>query len=161
MQTVIAEKVEKLAVALLAKGWTVTAAESCTGGGVAMNMTELAGSSAWFEGSYVTYSNRLKEEMLGVSAKTLSDYGAVSEAVAKEMAQGAWVHTNADLSIAISGVAGPGGGSDEKPVGMVCFGCGGKNQSPYTQTCYFEGDRHSVRQQAINHALQMLLDKLS
>lgn len=161
MQQVIAEKVEQLAEQLLARGWTVTAAESCTGGGVAMSITELAGSSAWFEGSYVTYSNRLKELMLGVSAATLNNSGAVSEEVATEMAIGARDVASADLSIAISGIAGPGGGTPDKPVGMVCFACACRDQSVSMQTCYFDGDRHDVRQQAINHALQMLLDKLS
>lgn len=161
MQQVIAEKVEQLAERLLARGWTATAAESCTGGGVAMSITELAGSSAWFEGSYVTYSNRLKEVMLGVSAATLNNFGAVSENVATEMAVGARDNAGADLSIAISGIAGPGGGSPEKPVGMVCFACACRDQPVSMQTCYFDGDRHDVRQQAISHALQMLLDKLS
>ncbi|MDI3322938.1 nicotinamide-nucleotide amidohydrolase family protein [Pontibacterium granulatum] len=161
MQSSIAEKVARLADALQQRGWTVTAAESCTGGAVAMNLTELAGSSAWFNGSFVTYSNELKEKMLGVAPETLLTYGAVSEQVVDEMCEGARVKAGADLAIAISGIAGPGGGSTEKPVGTVCFGVAVEGEPAVTETRLFKGDRHQVREQAVDYALAMLLDKLN
>ena len=161
MQNSIAEKVARLAEVLLQRGWTVTAAESCTGGAVAMNLTELAGSSAWFNGSFVTYSNELKEKMLGVAPETLLAYGAVSEQVVDEMSEGARRKAGADLAVAISGIAGPGGGTKDKPVGTVCFGVAVEGGPVVTETVLFAGDRHQVRQQAVDHALAMLLDKLN
>ena len=161
MQNSIADKVVRLAEVLQQRGWTVTAAESCTGGAVAMNLTELAGSSAWFHGSFVTYSNELKEKMLGVSPETLLAFGAVSEQVVDEMSEGARLNAGADLSVAISGIAGPGGGSKDKPVGTVCFGVAVEGEPAVTETLVFAGDRHQVREQAVDHALAMLLDKLN
>jgi len=161
MQSSIADKVVRLAEILQQRGWTVTAAESCTGGAVAMNLTELAGSSAWFNGSFVTYSNELKEKMLGVSPETLLAFGAVSEQVVDEMSEGARLKAGADLSVAISGIAGPGGGSKDKPVGTVCFGVAVDGEPAVTETHVFSGDRHQVREQAVDHALAMLLDKLN
>lgn len=161
MQNSIAKKVASLAEVLQQRGWTVTAAESCTGGAVAMHLTELAGSSAWFNGSFVTYSNELKEKILGVAPETLLAYGAVSEQVADEMSLGARVKAGADLAVAISGIAGPGGGTKEKPVGTVCFGVAVEGEPCVTETRLFTGNRHQVREQAVDHALQMLLDKLN
>ncbi|GAL10443.1 C-terminal domain of CinA type S [Vibrio astriarenae] len=128
-------------------------AESCTGGGVATAITDIAGSSAWFDRAFITYSNEAKVEMLGVKEQTLETYGAVSEETVAEVAQGALNHSNGTISASISGIAGPSGGSPEKPVGMVCFGfisqCGWR----LNETCYFDGDRTQVRQQAVEHVL--------
>lgn len=160
MQNSIAEKVARLAEVLQQRGWTVTAAESCTGGAVAMSLTELPGSSTWFNGSFVTYSNELKEKMLGVAPETLLAYGAVSEQVVDEMSEGARLKAGADLAVAVSGIAGPGGGTKDKPVGTVCFGVAVEGEPAVTETRVFAGDRHQVREQAVDHALAMLLDKM-
>ncbi len=132
-------------------------AESCTGGLVAEQITSLEGSSSIFERGFVTYSNQAKQEMLGVSAQTLEDYGAVSEQVAAEMAKGALKHSAATITLAITGIAGPGGGSAEKPVGLVCFGWALASGHSRTETAHFKGDRNSVRQQAAEYALNGLL----
>lgn len=134
-------------------------AESCTGGWAAKCLTDLAGSSAWFERGYVTYSNRAKQEMLGVSAQTLEKYGAVSEAVVQEMAQGACKQANTEVSLAISGIAGPTGGTDDKPVGLVWFAWS-INRQVESYSEIFEGDREAVRQQAVIVAIEKLLDYL-
>jgi len=131
-------------------------AESCTGGWVAQTLTSLAGSSAWFDAGFVTYSNSSKQRMLGVSESTLDQEGAVSEAVVLEMAAGACAKSDATYAIAISGVAGPGGGSAEKPVGTVWIGWSSP-QGCWAKKFNFEGDRKSVRKQAVVAALQGLL----
>lgn len=136
-------------------------AESCTGGGVATAITDIAGSSAWFDRAFVTYSNDAKMEMLGVRSETLGQYGAVSEAVVVEMAQGALKHSNGTLSVAISGIAGPGGGSEDKPVGTVCFAWASAVGWQKVETCLFAGDRAAVRSQAVWHALTTLLDHVT
>ena len=134
-------------------------AESCTGGWAAQALTSVAGSSDWFERGFVTYSNASKEELLGVSAQTLARHGAVSEETAREMAQGALLRSRGTISLAVTGVAGPGGGSREKPVGMVCFAwAGAKGLS--VETRHFSGDRESVRRQSVIHALKGVLKKL-
>ncbi len=148
---------ERLGLALLAKKQVIATAESCTGGGVATAMTDIAGSSAWFDRAFVTYSNESKIEMLGVKEATLNEHGAVSEATTIEMAQGVLRHSRATLAVSISGIAGPAGGSAEKPVGTVCFGFAGKNGWLLTTTCHFHGDRHEVRQQAVEKALSVAL----
>jgi nicotinamide-nucleotide amidase len=135
-------------------------AESCTGGWVAEAVTAIAGSSAWFERGFVTYSNEAKMDMLGVSAKTLEAHGAVSEQTAAEMATGALSHSRAQISLSITGVAGPSGGTPEKPVGMVCFGWAGAGGEVLTLTRHFAGDRDSVRRQAVICALQGVLERL-
>ncbi|MFD2178665.1 nicotinamide-nucleotide amidase [Veronia pacifica] len=142
---------------LAASGQTVTTAESCTGGGIAYVLTEIAGSSAWFESGFVTYSNKAKEDMVGVSLETLAAHGAVSEPVVAEMAKGALDAAGADFAVAVSGVAGPGGGSKDKPVGMVCFGWALKNGQVITDTQHFTGDRHQIRVATIEHSLRRLL----
>src|SRR5690606_25324764 len=114
---------QQLGEALAARGWRITTAESCTGGGIAAAITDIAGSSAWFERGYVTYSNAAKSEMLGVSASLIAHYGAVSEAVVVAMARGACAASGCELGVAVSGVAGPGGGSPDKPVGTVWLAC--------------------------------------
>lgn len=156
----INEKVRVLAERLLQNRWTVTTAESCTGGAVATRMTDLAGSSAWFNGAFVTYSNRMKSVLLGVSVKALDQYGPVSEEVVEQMAFGALERAEADLSVAISGIAGPEGGSEEKPVGTVYFAWALKGKPVTTARHCFVGDRQAVRAQAVECALQGLLDKI-
>mgnify|MGYP001580333040 CR=1 FL=1 len=145
---------------LRARGWMLTTAESCTGGWVAQAVTAVAGSSDWFERGFVTYSDAAKQEMLGVSARTLAAHGAVSEQTAREMAIGALAHSRAQVALAITGIAGPGGGSPEKPVGMVCFAWAATGDKISAQTRQFEGDRESVREQSVIAALQGLAQLL-
>lgn len=144
---------ERLGTSLLARGEWLTAAESCTGGWLAQSVTAIAGSSGWFERGFVTYSNAAKVDMLGVPETTLERHGAVSEATARAMAQGALAHSRADWAVAITGIAGPGGGTPEKPVGTVCFAWAGKEGGCEAQTCHFVGERAAVREQAVRHAL--------
>lgn len=151
---------ERLGTSLLARGEWLTAAESCTGGWLAQSVTAIAGSSGWFERGFVTYSNAAKVDMLGVPETTLERHGAVSEATARAMAQGALLHSRADWAVAITGIAGPGGGSPEKPVGTVCFAWAGKDGGCEAQTCRFAGERGAVRAQAVEHALRGLLARL-
>ena len=140
-------------------GAQLVTAESCTGGWVAQAVTAIAGSSAWFDRGFVTYSNASKEELLGVRAATLERHGAVSEETAREMVQGALARSNGTIALAVTGIAGPGGGSPDKPVGTVCFAWGdGKNLT--TQTRHFSGDRDSVRRQSVVHALEGVLRTL-
>jgi nicotinamide-nucleotide amidase len=145
-----------LAQILLSRNWTVSLAESCTGGLVCATLTELAGSSEWFERGYITYSNESKTECLGVSAQLIESHGAVSEQVAKAMAEGARINSGSNTAISITGVAGPSGGSIEKPVGTVCFGWATENQT-LTKTMHFDGDRQKIRQQAAEFALTELI----
>jgi nicotinamide-nucleotide amidase len=135
-------------------------AESCTGGWVAQALTAIAGSSAWFERGFVTYSNAAKEEMLGVKAETLARHGAVSEPVAREMALGALAHSHASVALAVTGVAGPTGGSAEKPVGTVCFAWAITGGRAHAETRHFAGDREAVRRQSVERALQGVLELL-
>ncbi len=139
-------------------GLVATTAESCTGGGVAYAMTEIAGSSLWFDCSFVTYSNDAKIQMLAVDRGLIDKFGAVSEQVAKQMASHAVKHSEADISVAISGIAGPGGGSEEKPVGTVCFSWYNAHGGEKTETYLFVGDRSEVRTQAIRLALSGLIE---
>jgi nicotinamide-nucleotide amidase len=145
-----------LAQILLSRNWTISLAESCTGGLVCASLTELAGSSQWFERGYITYSNLAKTECLDVPEQLIESYGAVSEEVAKLMAVGARVNSGSNVAISITGIAGPSGGSTEKPVGMVCFGWSTENQT-VTKTRFFQGDRHSIRQQATEFALSEII----
>ena len=150
-----------LGTALKTSGLTLATAESCTGGWVAKVMTDIEGSSRWFDRGFVTYTNESKQEMLAVSAEILSTHGAVSEATVREMALGALQHSHADLSLAISGVAGPGGGSADKPVGTVCFAWASRNDWLVSQRQIFRGDRKAVRMQAVLAALTGVLQKIS
>ena len=134
-------------------------AESCTGGLIAAAITSRAGSSAWFERGWVTYANAAKTEELGVDATLIAQQGAVCETVAAAMARGAFAHSSSDYAIAVTGIAGPDGGSAEKPVGMVCFGWASKTACK-TETVYFDGDRQSIRQQATSYALAGFLSLL-
>ncbi len=141
-----------IAKRLTQAGEQLVTAESCTGGLIAAALTSRPGSSAWFERGWITYSNASKAEALGVDAALIAQQGAVSEAVAAAMAHGACTHSSGDYAIAITGIAGPDGGSAEKPVGTVCFGWADRKHSR-TETMYFKGDRQSIRQQATIHAL--------
>lgn len=151
---------ECLARQLIERGEWVTAAESCTGGWVAQTLTAIAGSSAWFDRGFVTYSNAAKIDMLGVPETTLERHGAVSEATARAMAQGALLHSLADWAVAITGIAGPSGGSPEKPVGTVCFAWASREGGCEAQTRHFSGDRAAVREQSVQHALGGLLARI-
>jgi len=151
--------VQLVANRLLEYQQKVCTAESCTGGLIAKTFTDLAGSSDWFERGFVTYSNDAKNEMLAVPASLIEDYGAVSEAVATAMASGALRHSKADYSIAVTGVAGPGGGSDDKPVGTVWIAVASAEQM-VARRYQFDGDRQAVRVATMQTALAMLLDLL-
>lgn len=151
---------ESVGAQLLSRGEWLATAESCTGGWVAQSITAIAGSSAWFDRGFVTYSNAAKQEMLGVTEATLERHGAVSEATARAMAQGAIAHSRADWAIAITGIAGPGGGSPEKPVGTVCFAWAQRDGGCEAQTCVFAGERAAVREQSVIHALRGLLARI-
>lgn len=146
-----------LADLLFARGLNLAVAESCTGGWVAMALTAVPGSSAWFDRGYVTYSNRAKQQVLGVSETTLQQHGAVSEQTVAEMTAGALAASGTDLALAISGIAGPGGGTAEKPVGTVYFAWQRRQRQPVTERHWFAGDREAVRRQAVVHALQGLI----
>ncbi|MDN6297481.1 MAG: CinA family protein [Halomonas sp.] len=137
----------------------VTTAESCTGGGIAQIITSVAGSSAYFASGYVTYSNVAKTRMLGVGEAALEAHGAVSEAVVKAMVTGACDASGADIGVAVSGVAGPDGGSDEKPVGTVWLAWG-SGAAPQAECLHFPGDRHAVREQAVRQAIARLVAEL-
>jgi nicotinamide-nucleotide amidase len=152
----IFELATQAGAALQASGLLLATAESCTGGGVSCAMTDIAGSSAWFECGFVTYSNASKTAMLGVPAALIARHGAVSEEVAAAMASGALANSGAQVALSTTGIAGPGGAVPGKPVGTVCFGW---SRAGVTQTerLVFAGDRASVRQQSVLHALKGLL----
>lgn len=156
----ILDPIEQLATSLgevlQARKWTISCAESCTGGGVAFAITSVAGSSAWFERSFVTYSNAAKHTLLNVDESILESHGAVSRQTVEDMASGCAMASNANVTIAISGVAGPGGGTLEKPVGLVWFGFFIQG-SVYSAQCNLAGDRKQVRLQAIKFALSKSL----
>ena len=133
---------------LLARGWMVATAESCTGGWVGQLLTAIPGSSAWYERGFITYANAAKQEMLGVSAEILETHGAVSEETASAMAAGALAHSHAQATLAISGIAGPGGGTPQKPVGLVCYGWALADGTLMSSTCRLDGDREEIRSRA-------------
>lgn len=150
---------EQLACTLLARGWMMATAESCTGGMIAARCTDLSGSSQWFERGFVTYSNAAKSELLGVPAELIAQHGAVSEPVARAMAGGAVRHAHAQVSVAVTGIAGPTGGSADKPVGTVWFAwC--VNEQLSSERRVFDGDRAAIREATVAHALQGLLKRL-
>ncbi|MBD5803092.1 Nicotinamide-nucleotide amidohydrolase PncC [Azoarcus sp. Aa7] len=142
---------------LAARGATLACAESCTGGWVAQTVTATAGSSGWFDRGFVTYSNEAKQELLGVAAATLTHHGAVSEETVREMVAGTLAHSRARYALAVSGVAGPGGGTAAKPVGMVCFAWGERGADVRSATVRFDGDRTGIRRQAVIRALAGLM----
>ena len=154
------ESIQRLADLLLARGVMVVTAESCTGGGIAYRMTSVPGSSNWFERGFVTYTNDAKREQLGVPADLLERHGAVSEAAAAAMAEGALRNSHGDISVAATGIAGPDGGTGAKPVGLVCFGWARRGEAARTAQVVFRGDRQAVREQAIAMAIQGLTDLL-
>ena len=154
------QAVLRLAGVLLDRGWMLATAESCTGGMIAAACTDLAGSSNWFERGFVTYSNRAKTELLGVDPVLIDNHGAVSEPVARAMAQGALARSHAQAALAVTGVAGPGGGSAGKPVGTVWFGWA-TPAGVTSEVRHFGGDRAAVRQAAAAHALARLADLLN
>jgi nicotinamide-nucleotide amidase len=149
--------VAELVAALLEHGQLVATAESCTGGMVAAAITDIAGSSAVFDRGFITYSNAAKTEMLGVPRKLIETFGAVSEQVALAMAEGAISHSSATIAVSITGVAGPSGGSETKPIGLVHFAIARRRGKPILERKLFGGDRGEVRILARDHALQMLV----
>lgn len=148
---------ERLGEALRARGTMLAAAESCTGGWICETVTMVAGSSAWFDRGFVTYSNAAKQEMLGVSADVLERHGAVSEATVLAMVDGALANSAAGVALAVSGIAGPGGGTPGKPVGTVCIAWGDRSARRLARTFRFPGDREAVRRAAVIAALEGLL----
>ena len=151
---------EQLGECMTSKGMKLASAESCTGGWLAKIITDIPGSSAWFVGSVVSYSNEAKQSLLGVSADTLSEFGAVSGDTVLEMSDGLFAQTDADVAVSISGIAGPGGGSDDKPVGLVWLSWGKRDKSVFANSFNFDGDREEVRRQSVQQALENLLDLL-
>lgn len=160
MPTTITKLAQSAGLALHQQRLKLATAESCTGGGLGYWITMIAGSSAWFEGGFITYSNEAKITMLGVSPHTLKQHGAVSSEIACEMAEGALKHTQADIGIAITGIAGPTGGSKEKPIGTVFIASAKRGEPTKAMHHIFNGNRDAVRLQAIMSALQKLLDIL-
>lgn len=146
----------RVGCALQAKGLLLTTAESCTGGGVAQAITEIAGSSEWFDCGFIAYSNASKTELLDIPPAMIAQFGTVSEEVACAMAEGALANSNAHVSLSTTGIAGPGGAVPGKPVGTVCFGWA-RGDHTYTERLVFQGDRKAVREQTVVHALQGLL----
>jgi nicotinamide-nucleotide amidase len=159
--SVLYQVAEDTGAALKARGLMLAAAESCTGGWVSEAVTMVPGSSDWFERGFVTYTYISKREMLGVKEATLGTHGAVSEEVVREMVEGALARSHAQVAVAVSGVAGPSGGTPEKPVGTVCFAWGMKDGTPRSETRRFSGDRESVRRQSVEHALRGVLALLA
>jgi nicotinamide-nucleotide amidase len=158
---------KQLGTALLNKGWTVTTAESCTGGGVSQAITAVAGSSSYFDCAFITYSNDAKHKLVNVQQVTLDKYGAVSEQTVIEMAQGAANKANAQVGISVSGIAGPGGGSEDKPVGTVWIAVFIQylldkkiKQTTKNQCFYFDGDRERVRKSSVKAALNMAIESI-
>lgn len=147
--------------ALKGKRMMAATAESCTGGWIGQAITMVPGSSEWFDRGFITYTNLSKSEMLGVKGATLARWGAVSEAVVREMARGALARSHAQVAVAVSGVAGPGGGSPGKPVGTVCFAWARKGRGVRTETRRFRGDRDQVRNRCVRHALKGLLASIA
>jgi nicotinamide-nucleotide amidase len=146
---------------LRARGWMLATAESCTGGWVGQLVTSLPGSSHWYERGFITYANIAKQEMLGVPAETLETHGAVSEQTALAMAAGALANSHAQATLAISGIAGPGGGTREKPVGLVCYGWALADGTRLSSTCRLDGDREEIRSRAAAAALRGLIELLA
>lgn len=145
---------------LQAKGLLLATAESCTGGGIGQAITEIAGSSEWYDRGFITYSNAAKTELLNVPASMIAQFGAVSEEVARAMAEGCVAHSNAQVSVSVTGIAGPGGAVPGKPVGTVCFGWALRQHGSartHTERRVFSGDRQAVRRQSVEHALHGLL----
>jgi nicotinamide-nucleotide amidase len=152
---------KRLGNLLLQAGQTVVTAESCTGGGIARIMTEIPGSSSWFERGFVTYSNAAKHEMLGVPLSLIARHGAVSQATVEAMVEGAFMHSPSDWAVAVSGIAGPDGGTEEKPIGTVWLAWMTRTSHPESMLFHFSGNRASIREQATLQALKGLIDRVS
>jgi nicotinamide-nucleotide amidase len=162
MARVSDEELHQLAVEvgdkLRARNWMLATAESCTGGWVGQLLTSLPGSSHWYERGFITYANAAKVEMLGVPEEALASHGAVSEETAAAMAAGALKHSRAQAALAISGIAGPGGGTPQKPVGLVCYGWALADGTLMSSTCRLDGDREEIRSRAVAAALRGLIE---
>jgi nicotinamide-nucleotide amidase len=143
---------------LIARGWMLATAESCTGGWVGQLLTSLPGSSQWYERGFITYANAAKIEMLGVPTEIIDEHGAVSEETASAMAAGALAHSHAQATLAISGIAGPGGGTPQKPVGLVCYGWALEDGTVMSSTCRLDGDREEIRSRAVAAAMRGLIE---
>lgn len=156
----IQNQVKNIAESLLAQNKKLSVAESCTGGWIAKVFTDLSGSSSWFERGFVTYSNEAKMEMLGVSKLSLETQGAVSDATVREMASGVLKNSHADYSLSVSGIAGPSGGSKEKPVGLVYFAWANNDGALFSEHKLFSGDRDTVREQAVVYALDGFIQNI-
>ncbi len=152
---------KQLGQLLTLKGWMLVSAESCTGGWLGQTVTAVAGSSQWYERGFITYSNLAKQEMLGVSAATLQSHGAVSEETVREMAEGALRHSEAQISVSVSGIAGPGGGTPRKRVGTVCIAWASTDGNLNSTTCRLGGDREEIRARAVAAALRGLIELLA
>jgi nicotinamide-nucleotide amidase len=159
MDRELAELSAAIGAACLEKRLTIATAESCTGGWAAQVITHTAGSSAWFDRGFVTYTNAAKADMLGVLMNTIETFGAVSTETAGEMAAGALARSGASISLSITGIAGPTGGSPEKPVGTVCFAWCRRGGAPSCERRLFKGDRENIRRQSVIHALSGLLER--
>ncbi|MCB1948553.1 CinA family protein [Nitrosomonas sp.] len=160
-ENAITQLAARVGKCLRQKDLLLVSAESCTGGWLGQAVTAIAGSSAWYERGFITYSNDAKNELLNVSLAILGKYGAVSEEAARSMALGAQKNSHAHVSVAITGIAGPAGGSKTKPVGTVCFAWMLKDGALTSETCHFSGDRESVRRQSVIKALNGILSLLS
>lgn len=154
LDTDLQQLASQVGQALQQRQWMLSTAESCTGGWVAKTLTDVVGSSAWFERGFVTYVNVAKQEMLGVDATIIDKHGAVSELTVREMARGALQNSHADISLAITGIAGPGGGSEAKPIGLVWFAWATRDDEIRCADHIFGGDREAIRRQAVATALQ-------
>ncbi len=154
------ELAEELGEILIQRGLMLVSAESCTGGWIGRTVTSIPGSSKWYERGFITYSNNSKSEMLGVSHRSLEKFGAVSEQIATEMAAGAISNSRAQVSIAVTGIAGPGGATEGKPVGMICHSWAIKDGLARTAVCFLEGERELIRKQAVAIALQGTINLL-
>ena len=165
MARVSDEELNQLAIELgdklRARGWMLATAESCTGGWVGHLVTAIPGSSTWYERGFITYTNDAKIEMLGVPGELLATHGAVSEEVASAMAAGALAHSHAQAALAISGIAGPGGGTPQKPVGLVCYGWALADGTLMSSTCRLDGDREEIRSRAVAAAMRGLIDLIA
>ena len=165
MARVSDEELNQLAIELgdkmQARGWMLATAESCTGGWVGQLVTAQPGSSHWFERGFITYANDAKVEMLGVPAETIATHGAVSEETASAMAAGALANSHAQAALAISGIAGPGGGTPQKPVGLVCYGWALADGTLMSSTCRLDGDREEIRSRAVAASLRGLIDLIA
>ena len=157
MDDALDELAARVGEALKARKWMLATAESCTGGWVGEAVTAISGSSQWYDRGFITYTNLAKQEMLGVSRETLDAHGAVSEETVREMVAGTLRHSHANVAVAISGIAGPTGGTPDKPVGTVCFAWATQNGALYSEKYLFPGDRREVRQQAVTMALEGVL----